>query len=117
MGFTIVDGRFVATDALGDPRGAGSFVNSRLLIDLCSAVPRTGRFERPCSMFGRLLVPHSLCEYVFYVDVEAPAAAPAMVEALSEVSEHATFRAHSAAPPRHLSHPLRPRRYLCDLVE
>ena len=30
-------------------------------------------------------------EYVFYVDVEAPAGEPAMVEALSEVSEHATF--------------------------
>jgi prephenate dehydratase len=30
-------------------------------------------------------------EYVFYVDVEAPATAPAMIEALGEVSEHATF--------------------------
>jgi prephenate dehydratase len=30
-------------------------------------------------------------EYVFYADVEAPADAPAMVEALTEVSEHATF--------------------------
>ena len=30
-------------------------------------------------------------EYVFYVDVEIPAGDAAMVEALSEVSEHATF--------------------------
>ena len=30
-------------------------------------------------------------EYVFYADVEAPADAPAMIDALSEVSEHATF--------------------------
>jgi prephenate dehydratase len=30
-------------------------------------------------------------EYVFYADVEAPADAPAMIEALAEVSEHATF--------------------------
>jgi len=30
-------------------------------------------------------------EYVFYVDVEAPADDPAMIEALAEVSEHATF--------------------------
>ncbi len=30
-------------------------------------------------------------EYVFYADVEAPAGEPSMVEALSEVSEHATF--------------------------
>jgi prephenate dehydratase len=30
-------------------------------------------------------------EYVFYVDVEAPGAEPVMVEALAEVSEHATF--------------------------
>ena len=30
-------------------------------------------------------------EYVFYVDAEAPADAPPMIEALTEVSEHATF--------------------------
>jgi prephenate dehydratase len=30
-------------------------------------------------------------EYVFYVDVQAPASSPTMIEALSEVSEHATF--------------------------
>ena len=30
-------------------------------------------------------------EYVFYADVESAAGAPAMIEALSEVSEHATF--------------------------
>ena len=30
-------------------------------------------------------------EYVFYADVEAPADTPAMVDALAEVSEHATF--------------------------
>jgi prephenate dehydratase len=30
-------------------------------------------------------------EYVFYADVEAPAHAPEMVEALAELSEHATF--------------------------
>ena len=30
-------------------------------------------------------------EYVFYVDVDAPAAAPQMVDALAELSEHATF--------------------------
>ena len=30
-------------------------------------------------------------EYVFYVDAEAPADAPAMIEALAEVSEHSTF--------------------------
>ena len=28
---------------------------------------------------------------MFYVDVEAPASDPAMIEALAEVSEHATF--------------------------
>lgn len=30
-------------------------------------------------------------EYVFYVDVEAPADSPAMIEALAELSSHATF--------------------------
>ena len=30
-------------------------------------------------------------EYVFYADIEAPADAPQMIEALSEVSSHATF--------------------------
>lgn len=30
-------------------------------------------------------------EYVFYADIEAPASAPQMIEALSEVSSHATF--------------------------
>jgi prephenate dehydratase len=30
-------------------------------------------------------------EYVFYVDVQAPASEPEMVDALAEVSEHATF--------------------------
>ena len=30
-------------------------------------------------------------EYIFYADVEAPAASAAMVEALTELSQHATF--------------------------
>ncbi|MEA2510009.1 MAG: prephenate dehydratase [Actinomycetota bacterium] len=30
-------------------------------------------------------------EYVFYVDVQAPASSPTMIEALAEVSDHATF--------------------------
>ena len=43
-------------------------------------------------------------EYVFYADVEAPAELPAMVDALAELSEHATFTrllgTYAAAMPR-----------------
>ena len=30
-------------------------------------------------------------EYVFYVDVDAPASRPEMIEALAALSDHATF--------------------------
>lgn len=56
-------------------RCIGAFAERHLNLDKLESRPRPGR----------------RWEYVFYVDVEAPATIPAMVEALSEVSEHATF--------------------------
>ena len=56
-------------------RCIGAFAERHLNLNKLESRPRPGR----------------RWEYVFYVDVEAPASAPAMVEALSEVSEHATF--------------------------
>lgn len=56
-------------------RCLGAFAERHLSLSKLESRPRAGR----------------PWEYVFYVDVEAPAHAPAMVEALSEVSEHATF--------------------------
>lgn len=56
-------------------RCLGAFAERHLSLTKLESRPRAGR----------------PWEYVFYVDVEAPATAPAMIEALSEVSEHATF--------------------------
>ena len=56
-------------------RCIGAFAERHLSLSKLESRPRAGR----------------RWEYVFYVDIEAPADAPAMVEALSEVSEHATF--------------------------
>ena len=56
-------------------RCIGAFAERHLSMSKLESRPRAGR----------------PWEYVFYVDVEAPADAPAMVEALTEVSEHATF--------------------------
>lgn len=56
-------------------RCIGAFAERHLNLNKLESRPRAGR----------------PWEYVFYVDVEAPAHAPAMVEALAEVSEHATF--------------------------
>jgi prephenate dehydratase len=56
-------------------RCIGAFAERQLSLTKLESRPRPGR----------------PWEYVFYVDVQAPAAAPAMVEALAEVSEHATF--------------------------
>jgi prephenate dehydratase len=56
-------------------RCIGAFAERHLSLSKLESRPRAGR----------------PWEYVFYADVEAPALAPAMVEALSEVSEHATF--------------------------
>lgn len=56
-------------------RCIGAFAERHLSLSKLESRPRAGR----------------PWEYVFYVDVEAPAAEPAMVEALGEVSEHATF--------------------------
>ncbi len=56
-------------------RCIGAFAERHLSMSKLESRPRPGR----------------PWEYVFYADVEAPADAPAMVEALSEVSEHATF--------------------------
>ncbi|MGH2805689.1 MAG: prephenate dehydratase [Actinomycetota bacterium] len=53
----------------------GAFAERHLSLSKLESRPRAGR----------------PWEYVFYVDVEVPAAAPAMIEALTEVSEHATF--------------------------
>ncbi len=53
----------------------GAFARRRLSLTKLESRPRTGR----------------PWEYVFYTDVEAPATAPALIEALSEISEHATF--------------------------
>ncbi|MGH2819881.1 MAG: prephenate dehydratase [Actinomycetota bacterium] len=56
-------------------RCLGAFAERHLNLTKLESRPRTGR----------------PWEYVFYVDVEAPASHPAMVDALAEVSEHATF--------------------------
>ena len=56
-------------------RCIGAFAERHLSLSKLESRPRAGR----------------PWEYVFYVDVEAPADSPAMVEALTEVSEHATF--------------------------
>lgn len=56
-------------------RCIGAFAERHLSLSKLESRPRAGR----------------PWEYVFYVDVEAPAEQPAMIEALAEVSEHATF--------------------------
>lgn len=56
-------------------RCIGAFAERHLSLSKLESRPRAGR----------------PWEYVFYVDVEAPAEDPAMIEALTEVSEHATF--------------------------
>lgn len=56
-------------------RCLGAFAERHLSLSKLESRPRAGR----------------PWEYVFYVDVEVPATEPAMIEALSEVSEHATF--------------------------
>lgn len=56
-------------------RCLGAFAERHLSLTKLESRPRQGR----------------PWEYVFYADVEAPADDPAMIEALSEVSEHATF--------------------------
>jgi prephenate dehydratase len=56
-------------------RCLGAFAERHLSLTKLESRPRQGR----------------PWEYVFYADVEAPADDPAMIEALSEVSEHSTF--------------------------
>jgi prephenate dehydratase len=56
-------------------RCLGAFAERHLSLSKLESRPRAGR----------------PWEYVFYADVEAPSADPAMIEALAEVSEHATF--------------------------
>jgi prephenate dehydratase len=56
-------------------RCIGAFAERHLSMSKLESRPRAGR----------------PWEYVFYVDVEAPADAAQMIEALGEVSEHATF--------------------------
>lgn len=56
-------------------RCLGAFAERHLSLSKLESRPRAGR----------------PWEYVFYADVDAPASAPAMVEALAELSEHATF--------------------------
>jgi len=56
-------------------RCLGAFAERNLSLSKLESRPRGGR----------------PWEYVFYVDVEVPAGEPVMVEALAEVSEHATF--------------------------
>ena len=56
-------------------RCLGAFAERHLSLSKLESRPRPGR----------------PWEYVFYADVEAPAGAPAMVDALAELSEHATF--------------------------
>jgi prephenate dehydratase len=56
-------------------RCLGAFAERHLSLSKLESRPRLGR----------------PWEYVFYVDVEAPAQQPAMIEALAEVSEHSTF--------------------------
>ncbi|HJR45211.1 MAG TPA: prephenate dehydratase domain-containing protein, partial [Actinomycetota bacterium] len=56
-------------------RCIGAFAERHLSLSKLESRPRAGR----------------PWEYVFYVDVEAPGSEAAMIEALAEVSEHATF--------------------------
>lgn len=56
-------------------RCIGAFAERHLSLSKLESRPRAGR----------------PWEYVFYVDVEAPGSQAAMIEALAEVSEHATF--------------------------
>lgn len=56
-------------------RCLGAFAERHLSLSKLESRPRAGR----------------PWEYVFYVDVEAPASDAGMIEALAEVSEHATF--------------------------
>lgn len=56
-------------------RCLGAFAERHLNLEKLESRPRAGR----------------PWEAVFYLDVQAPATAPPMVEALSEVSEHSTF--------------------------
>lgn len=56
-------------------RCLGAFAERHLSLNKLESRPRGGR----------------PWEYVFYADVEAPASEPEMIEALAEVSEHATF--------------------------
>lgn len=56
-------------------RCIGAFAERHLNLSKLESRPRQGR----------------PWEYVFYVDVDAPADSPAMIEALGEVSDHATF--------------------------
>jgi prephenate dehydratase len=56
-------------------RCLGAFAERHLNLAKLESRPRAGR----------------VWEYVIYVDVEVPATEPAMIEALAEVSEHATF--------------------------
>jgi len=56
-------------------RCIGAFAERQLSLSKLESRPRAGR----------------PWEYVFYADVEAPADDPAMIDALSEVSGHATF--------------------------
>jgi prephenate dehydratase len=56
-------------------RCLGAFAERQLSLSKLESRPRAGR----------------PWEYVFYVDVEVPAADASMIEALAEVSEHATF--------------------------
>jgi prephenate dehydratase len=53
----------------------GAFADRHLSLSKLESRPRAGR----------------PWEYVFYADIEAPAGAPQMIEALGEVSSHATF--------------------------
>jgi prephenate dehydratase len=56
-------------------RCLGAFAERHLNLAKLESRPRAGR----------------VWEYVIYVDVEAPATEPSMIDALAEVSEHATF--------------------------
>ena len=56
-------------------RCLGAFAERHLSLSKLESRPRAGR----------------PWEYVFYADVESPAHDPAMIDALAEVSEHATF--------------------------
>jgi prephenate dehydratase len=75
-------------------RCIGAFAERHLSLSKLESRPRAGR----------------PWEYVIYIDVEAPAHDPAMVEALAEVSEHATFTRllGSYASPSVLRHNLDP---------